>query len=166
MDKDTLILIAGQLTKDKLSMIEMHEQLIERLGNTQEAEDYVYNEHLGKYIPILESLITKLCSCVASPTSKISQILLLIVFPKQFTTPRTLSGCKKLPVENCLKNCLPGAYFTLTAPIISWPRMQSQPSFVSSKMRTKTSKFAWPWRAQKVPTMPCFCRNLLGSSTC
>lgn len=71
MDKDTLILIAGQLTKDKLSMIEMHEQLIERLGNTQEAEDYVYNEHLGKYIPILESLITKLCSCVASPTSKI-----------------------------------------------------------------------------------------------
>ena len=71
MDKDTLILIAGQLTKDKLSMIEMHEQLIERLGNTQEAEDYVYNEHLGKYIPILESLIDKICLCATNKTAKV-----------------------------------------------------------------------------------------------
>ena len=73
MDKETLILIAGQLTKDKLSRIEMHEQLIENLGNTQEAEDYVYHEHLGEYIQILENVINKISVCVIDPEEQITQ---------------------------------------------------------------------------------------------
>lgn len=50
-------LIIGQITKDILSMRELHNQLIEQLGGTEDARQYVNNEFLGNHLDCLNSIL-------------------------------------------------------------------------------------------------------------
>lgn len=72
MNKEMLVLITSQLIKDKISLIEMHERLIQQLGDSSEAEEYVYKEYLGEYIEKLKGVINNLILCIQNDNYSLS----------------------------------------------------------------------------------------------
>lgn len=78
MNKEMLVLITSQLIKDKISLIEMHERLIQQLGDSSEAEEYVYNEYLGDYINKLCSVINNLILCIQNNNALSSHDIAII----------------------------------------------------------------------------------------